>query len=356
MGDTGADLFEVEATGGLFYTGTGEDFESDATQFELTVRANDGVQTSDAAVTVNVTDVPEDDPLIAQLQLEWNSDLEWEESLSEPAGEDFPADITTAGRLIPGDSVTGEIGQSGDVDWYAVELRRRCEFKIELKGSATGDGTLTDPELDGVYSVSGNWRYPGSGNTDGGEGTNAERMYLAGQTETHFVAVSGRGTKTGTYRLSLGRPDCDTHLWGPYPPQPFITAPPDASEPWSKTFPEDTATAGRISVNGSTRGNIWPTGDVDWFAVTLVAGRTYRIDVEGRPTGTGTLVDPYLRGVYDSNGSYIDGTTSTDIGPGLNSQLYFTASAAGPTMYRRRRNESGVGQRKTTTPAPTMSG
>ena len=62
--------------------------------------------------------------------------------------------------------------------------------------------------------------------------------------------------------------------------------------------------------------------------MTLEAGKTYRIDLEGSPTGAGTLVDPYLRGVHDANGALIAGTTNDDGGTGYNSQLTFTAESS----------------------------
>ena len=46
-------------TGLVVYLGTGEDYESGTTSYELTVRASDGGLHSDVTVTVNVTDVAE---------------------------------------------------------------------------------------------------------------------------------------------------------------------------------------------------------------------------------------------------------------------------------------------------------
>ena len=40
--------------------GAGEDYDTGTTSFNLTVRASDGDQTTDTAVTVNVTDVDEE--------------------------------------------------------------------------------------------------------------------------------------------------------------------------------------------------------------------------------------------------------------------------------------------------------
>ena len=87
-----------------------------------------------------------------------------------------------------------------------------------------------------------------------------------------------------------------------------------------------------MTVGDSTTGDIEFRGDRDWFAVTLEAGKTYRIDLEGSPTGDGTLSDPYLRGVHDADGVRIAGTKNDDGGTGFNSRLLFTAGDAG-TYY-----------------------
>ncbi|MYI67787.1 MAG: hypothetical protein F4103_03190, partial [Boseongicola sp. SB0673_bin_14] len=55
-----AGLFAIDAaTGELFYTGAGEDHESVAGPFGLTVRASDGTNGAETSVTVTVTDVAE---------------------------------------------------------------------------------------------------------------------------------------------------------------------------------------------------------------------------------------------------------------------------------------------------------
>ena len=103
--------------------------------FNLTVRASDRDQTTDTSVTVNVTDVDEpaeDNRPVAQ-------------TVSEPSGEDFSRNSSTSGRVAVGDTATGRIGSSGDRDWFAVELVAGRTYVIDLRGSPTGDGTLSDP-------------------------------------------------------------------------------------------------------------------------------------------------------------------------------------------------------------------
>lgn len=90
-------------------------------------------------------------------------------------------------------------------------------------------------------------------------------------------------------------------------------------------------TAGAVMVHGST-GEIEHEGDVDWFAVRLEAGKTYWIDLKGESSGTGTLRDPYLEGVYDANGDLFSNSWDDDGGPGNDSRLSFTAPEDG-TYY-----------------------
>ena len=95
-------------------------------------------------------------------------------------------------------------------------------------------------------------------------------MFTATEDDTYYVSAGAYGIGRGTYRLSV----------------------------W--TFDPQTAgtnTTGTVAVDGSVTGWIDYPGDRDWFAVTLEAGTTYRIDLEGSPTGAGTLLNPYLRGI-----------------------------------------------------------
>ncbi len=65
--------------------------------------------------------------------------------------------------------------------------------------------------------------------------------------------------------------------------------------------------------------------DVDFFRVTLPAGQTVQVDLEGTTTGQGTLGDPYL-GLFDSDCRLV---TVNDDSVGLNSRLIFPVPADG---------------------------
>ena len=54
-------------------------------------------------------------------------------------------------------------------------------------------------------------------------------------------------------------------------------------------YSADRFTGGTVAVDGSATGVIETAHDQDWFTVELVAGRTYRFDLGGSPSGGGTL-------------------------------------------------------------------
>lgn len=85
-------------------------------------------------------------------------------------------------------------------------------------------------------------------------------------------------------------------------------------------------TSGTLLIGRSVTGVIDVSGDRDWFAVQLVAGHQYTIELEGQSTGAGTLYDPMIQGVYTAAGSQIANSSDDNGGDGRNSELLFTAT------------------------------
>ena len=216
--------------------------------------------------------------------------------------DDFAAGTETTGTVEVGGSATGEIEYYDDRDWFAVELDAGKRYRIDLEGSSTGDSTLYNPYLRGVHDADG-LLLAGTTDNNGGAGYNSRVYFTAEDAGTYYVAAGAYGEGEGTYTLSVTEPTDD--------------------------FEAETGTSGAVAVGGSATGEIEEAGDQDWFALTLEAGRTYQIDLEGYDTGNGTLMDPYLRGVYGADGNFIAGTTDDNGGVGLNSRIYFTAEDAG---------------------------
>ena len=303
-----AGLFEIDAaTGALSYGGSGEDYESDTTSYELTVRASDGSLHDDTSVTVNVTDVDES-PTPPQ-------------SVSEPDGDDLPADTSTAGRVAVGSNATGDIGTTGDRDWFAVEFEAGRAYLIQLEGRQKGLGTLRDPYLHAIYDQNGEW-IPDTSDNDNGAGLDSRLIYRATETATHFIAArsdrasSLHGPPHGTYQLS-------------------VTLIPD-------DFTDNTDTTGAVRTDGRyTRGVLEYSADVDWFAVQLEAGTRYRVDVRGAGVDYGgTLPNPVMV-VYDSSGDALVSDDNT--GTGNNARLTGFVPETDGTYYIGVNGRGGVG-------------
>nr|CRH07116.1 Exported protein of unknown function. Containing Cadherin domains [Candidatus Magnetococcus massalia] len=225
-------------------------------------------------------------------------------SISETVADDYSEAASGSGSVSVGGSVTGEIEQGYDKDWFAVTLTAGTTYQIDLEGSATSQGSLVNPTFYGVYTSAGSM-ITGSADWNGGVGLNAQEIFTATSSGTHYLSAGSH--LTGTYTLSI-------------------------SEAIADDYSAAASGSGTVSVGGSVTGEIEQAYDEDWFAVTLSAGTTYRIDLEGSDTSKGTLVNPTLHGIYDSNGSYIATSADWNSGFGLNAQELYTPSSSG-TYY-----------------------
>ena len=221
----------------------------------------------------------------------------------EEVADDHPAGPDTAALVAVDGSSTGAVDYGGDVDWFAVELVAGRHYRIDLEGTSTGQGTLDDPRLYGLYDADGNPVAGVGSDDDGGEDYNSRLDFSAPGTATYHIAAGAHAAHTGSYRLSV--------------------------EEVADDYPATTATGAVVQVGVSATGEIEAPGDTDWFAVELSAGREYQIDLEGWRTDRGSLEDPVLLGIYDDDGTLINGAGDDDGGAGLNSRVRFEAPATG---------------------------
>lgn len=96
------------------------------------------------------------------------------------------------------------------------------------------------------------------------------------------------------------------------------------------TVPGGTSTTFGIAPGTSVNGVINTSGDQDWYRVTLTAGQSYTITLNGAAvSGIGAISDTVLR-VYNAVGALV--AENDDAGGSLYSALTFTASSSG-TFY-----------------------
>ena len=133
------------------------------------------------------------------------------QSVSEPAGEDCTDGPDTTCRVAVDGSVTGNIGNNTDIDTFAVYLEAGHQYQIDLEGDDTSQGTLADPNIEGVYEVRDDDTFQSVGfptetrDSDSGEGKNARLTFTSSATKTHYILAQGIPGQdvTGTYRLSV---------------------------------------------------------------------------------------------------------------------------------------------------------
>ena len=315
-GGNASDLFAInEASGKLYYVGLGEDFESGTGPYELTVRASAGSHTVDTTVTVTEY----------QFNLEKTTGPQ---GSSEPVGDDLPAGRETSGEVrVDAEPVDGTLRSPSDRDWFAVTLAPGRTYVFALEGDTPRGGTDTAPAIRGLRDSNGNPVAGIVGGTEVRYATDAAAAEAVYYIEVGGEGGSGQGTSATRGGIAtrgivdtLGSSDGGT---GYRLRANDITETRDAAD----DYRSDISTTGVVAVGGSVTGEIERPGDRDWFALTLQAGRTYRIDLKGAGTGAGNLEDPYLRGIYDTDGNLIGGTTDDDAGRGFSSQVYFKADA-----------------------------
>ena len=224
----------------------------------------------------------------------------------EIGADDYAANTSTTGSVTVDGSTTGTIERLGDLDWFAVTLEGYATYRFDLEGIGEDWPLLEGKFIRGIYDSNGNLF--GGTSTPESRDDEVRAVFAPEQGGTYYVAVGAGETFSGTgkYRLSATK---------------FI---PEVSD-WLDT-------EGRVGVGSYVAGAIEEASDRDWFRVTLEAGTTYQVDLEGSPTSQGTLRDPYLHGIRDSEGDLIWYTTDDNSGVGMNSRVNFTPDSDG-TYY-----------------------
>jgi len=230
----------------------------------------------------------------------------------------------------------GVLNAAGDRDMVAVYLREGETYQIAQSGASTGDGTLSDTRIYGVYDVNGVRVHVGD--DDGGVGYNSQLDFTASYSGVHYVQAGSYGdNRSGTYELSVANTsgasgsENMTVLNMSVNADRLSVAEAAGSDALAQSFADindDLTNVGTVNRDGVFRGVLNAAGDRDMVAVYLREGETYQIAQSGASTGDGTLSDTRIYGVYDSNGVRVH-AGDDDGGVVYNSQLDFTASYSG---------------------------
>ena len=116
--------------------------------------------------------------------------------------DDYLATTSTTGAVAVGGSRTGSIETTGDQDWFRVSLVANTPYTINIEGSSTNQGTLSDTYLRGIYTSAG-VLISGTSADDGGTGYNSRFSFTPTSSGDYFISAGGYGSSTGTYKLSV---------------------------------------------------------------------------------------------------------------------------------------------------------
>lgn len=213
--------------------------------------------------------------------------------------DDIPGSVDTTVSLALGGELSGEIETAFDQDWVRVALTGGTSYQFDLRGSPSGAGTLSDPYL-ALHDSTGELI---TFNDDSGNSRESQIDFTAPSTGTYFLAARAYSDRTGTYLLQAAQTAGNTG-----------------------DVPGDGSTTATLSAGQSVDGTLDFDGDTDWYQVSLTAGTNYQIDLQGAPSGLGTIADPLLR-VFNASGDQV--ALDDDGGTSLESSLSYRAPSTG---------------------------
>ena len=256
--------------------------------------------TDDDGYSETLTSAATDVVLVTQQQGSGNG------SVSEPDGEDFPANNNTSGRVVVGGhGAKGKLGSNNDKDGFKIELESGKRYRVDVLVYAYRDigngGTFPgkpvvqmktidrdilgagqavrlngygDFEPDTDDNVSSNAVNQGSGPDNG-----ARSEFDVTEAGAYLIVIDADGEGTGTYTVRASD----------------ITSE-EAYGDFTSGF-----VGGRLKVDDTNAmtGNIDRTDDHDWYLALLEDGKCYAFHAKGQHSNPnqngGTLNDPKIK-------------------------------------------------------------
>lgn len=232
--------------------------------------------------------------------------------------DDYAGSVDTQGQMnaLVGE-VRGYIGEQADADWILTDLIAGTKYEFNLKGQASGGGSLIDPKLQ-LLDGQGNLIESGL-NLNNKEGTLLDRGFVL---EPNAVGGDDtlvfRPSTSGSYYLAVA--DVGGIAKGSW----------TLTQKSLDTVAGNRSTTERVEWSSgqqfSVSSEINVLSDHDWFKVWLDRGLTYSFRQTGVSGGGGTLIDPQLS-LLSSTGILL-GLDDND-GGGSDAKLIFRPTDSG---------------------------
>ena len=235
-------------------------------------------------------------------------------------------DATGQTYTLTGDDLNKAIKVSArftDDDGYTATLTSAATTPVQRAPNQTASG---QPTITGTVEVGETLGVDTSGISDGNGMAGAQFTYqwfhsvsgtdteISGATGSTYAVVDGDAGKGFKVRVTFNDDAGHAESAVSDATDPvLVTLLQQVSEPEGQDLPDDTSTTGMVAVGGTVTGRITFDKDVDWWKVTLTAGKAYGFSLVGVDVGsTEGIHNPYLHGLHDSSGTFIPGTEDDD--------------------------------------------
>lgn len=217
--------------------------------------------------------------------------------------DDFGNDAASAGALAVGGAVSAVIDYNGDIDWFRISLDTLTNYSFSVKGAKTGGGTLP-------MAVLQLWDPQGNGGKGAFLSMNINQRYDNGADLVMEIST----VHSGVYYLAVAA--AASGAVGSYTLGAVATSRDD--------YYRDEAHATTMAVGGVIAGRFEKVEDMDTFKLMLVAGTTYRFELDPGAS----LVNPMRLGLQ-----LVDEAHSVRVYGGLTAEYKvvatFTPTASG---------------------------
>jgi hypothetical protein len=238
---------------------------------------------------------------------------------SHKAASDTTKSIDKSGYVI--DSISAAFG----INWVEVKLEAGNTYNISMD---TFGRNIFDTAIYGIYNANGEIIANTSNDDKAWYTSNSAIEFTATQTTSYYVATGGVGTGSGDYKLSVEVANQNIMI---------------EETPSNEVNNTIESAITQNALNEYIDGVIDYVGDSDLYEFNLQGNMTYNIDMLGFGSGLGSLMDPYIKAIYDEDGNKIDGASDDNSGTLRDAKLEFTTNNAGKYYIEMSSNLDTIG-------------
>lgn len=225
--------------------------------------------------------------------------------------------IKNAPTVAVGGETTVTLNRYGDVGYAQASLQSGSRYLIQIKGSGSGKGTLTDPALLALYDQTGG-KMASSFDDNSGSGLDALYVFQPSRSQNFFIGVVGQSDTLGTAQVSVSQ-------------LPVVSSADNASVNSGLS----------ASLSQAAVGDIVSSGSKQWVQINTTASEVYQITLNSTTGASGFASKPWIAAMYSQTGGKL--ASYQDPGKKDSSTLKFAPLTPGRYWVEVASSENTVG-------------